>query len=459
MRLVCLAGLAGLAQLFVVPAACRAADPRPNFVFFLTDDQRADACSIAGNKLLKTPNIDRIGREGVWFKNAFVTHSLCAPSRSSFLTGKYSHTTGVIDNGKHMAMAPGQTLAAELLKQAGYEIAFIGKSHIQGNLRERPWDYYFGFKGQGRYFDPIISENGGPDVVHKGYMDDVLTDKAVDYLNRPHAKPFCLFLWFKGCHRSWERAPRFAHLYEGETVPEPPTMHTGFAGKPKAVADSDMQIGTFPDAKSLDQIVKDYDATLAAVDENVGRALKVLNDKKMADDTVVIFSSDNGFFLGEWNFFDKRLMYEPSIRIPLFVRYPRKFKPGTVREEMILNIDLAPTMLELAGVPVPADVHGKSFAALAEGKNFSWRDAFYYEYYEYPQPHRVKPNRGVRTERYKLIQYYTPPEEWELYDLKNDPNETTNLYDRPELQSVVNQLKKRMNELRKETNDPDLGKK
>jgi arylsulfatase A-like enzyme len=445
--------------LAVVVTGARAADARPNIVFFLTDDQRYDALSLAGNALLKTPNMDRIGREGVWFRNAFVIHSLCAPSRSSFLTGKYSHTTGVIDNGEHMTLDPSQTIVTEILRKNGYEVAFIGKSHVKGSLRERTWDYYFGFKGQGRYVDPIISDNGAPDREYKGYMDDILTDKALEYLERPHEKPFCLFLWFKGCHRSWVRAPRFAHLYEGQTVPEPPTLKTGYAGKPKAVADADMKIGSFDDVKSLDQLVKDYDATLAAVDENVGRVLESLEKAHRAEDTAVIFSSDNGFFLGEWNFFDKRLMYEPSIRIPLLIRYPRRFQRGTVRSEIALNIDLAPTMLDLAGVPIPGDMHGKSLVPLAEGKHVPWRDAFLYEYYEYPQPHRVQPNRGIRTERWKLIHYFAEdPQEWELYDLQNDPNETENLYGRPEYADTTARLKERTAELRKETGDPDLGK-
>jgi arylsulfatase A-like enzyme len=436
----------------------RAADPapRPNFIFFLTDDQRYDALSLAGHPLLKTPNIDRIGREGAWFRNAFTTHSLCGPSRACFLTGKYSHTTGVRDNGKNVRLDRSHKTVAEILKDQGYEVAFIGKSHLEGALRDRPWDYYFGFKGQGRYVDPIVSENGEPDRVYKGYMDDVLTDKALQYLARPHAKPFCLFLWFKAPHRSWVRAERFAHLYEGQSVPEPRTMRMGYAGKPRAVAEADMKIGTFPDVKDLDQLVKDYCATVAAVDENVGRVLKLLDEKQLAQDTAVLFSADNGFFLGEWNFFDKRLMYEPSLRIPLLVRYPRRVRPGTVRAEMVLNVDVAPTMLELAEVPIPDDMQGKSLVPLLEGRQVPWRDAFLYEYYEYPEPHRVRPNRGVRTDRWKLIHYFTEPQEWELYDLADDPDETRNLYGRPEVADVVDRLKRRLEELRRETKDPDL---
>ena len=298
-----------------------------------------------------------------------------------------------------------------------------------------------------------------PTAPYPGYMDDVLTDKALAYLARPRSKPFCLFLWFKAPHRSWVRAPRFAHLYEGQAVPEPPTFRAGLEGKSKAVKEADMAIGSpnHPDVPNLDKLVKDYDATIAAVDENVGRVLAELDRQKVAEDTAVIYGSDNGFFLGEWNFFDKRLMYEPSIRIPLLIRYPRAIKPGTVRSEMALNIDLAPTILEWAGLPVPDRVQGKSLAPLAAGKTIPWRDAWLYEYYEFPKPHNVRPHRGIRTDRWKLIHFETTtPDEWELYDLKADPDERVNLHGRPEHAATEETLKRRLVELRRETADPDL---
>jgi len=452
-------GLLALATSSALAMADDSPRPRPNFVFFLTDDQRADALSLAGNPLLKTPNIDRIGREGAWFRNAFCVNALCTPSRASFLTGRYGHSTGCLDNSANQSLPRREATFAEALKAAGYEVAFVGKSHIQGSLRDRPWDYYFGFKDQGRYLNPIVSEDGQPDRAYPGYMDDVLTDKALAYLARPRAKPFCLFLWFKAPHRSWVRAPRFAHLYEGQAVPEPPTFRASLAGKSRAVLEADMAIGSpnHPDVPNLDKLVKDYDATIAAVDENVGRVLAELDRRKVADDTAVIFSSDNGFFLGEWNLFDKRLMYEPSIRIPLLIRYPRLIRPGTIRPEMALNIDLAPTILEWAGLPIPATVQGKSLAPLAAGQAVPWRDAWLYEYYEYPRPHNVRPHRGIRTDRWKLIHFdSTTPDEWELYDLQADPDERTNLHGRPEHAATEEALKRRLIELRRETNDPDL---
>ncbi len=431
---------------------------RPNFVFFLTDDQRADTLSIAGHPLLKTPNIDALARAGSWFQNAFVTHSLCAPSRSSFLTGMYSHSTGVVDNASRRKLKPGTVLVSDILRQNGYEVAFVGKAHIQNELRDHPWDDYFGFRGQGRYNNPMIIANKQPEKLYKGWMDDVLAAHAVDFLTRPHDKPFCLFVFFKASHRSWTRPERLAHLYEGQSVAEPPTMHTGYAGKPAAVADADMKIGSFPDVPNLDKLVKDYCATLAAIDENVGKILGALSAQHLNDDTAVVYSSDNGFFLGEWNFFDKRLMYEPSIRVPLIVRYPKLFPAGLRPTQLALHIDVAPTLLELAGIPIPHWMQGRSLVPILEGKQppTAWRTDFLYEYYEYPEPHRVKPNRGVRTDRWKYIEFPGNPSEYELYDLKTDPRETTNLYGKPEFAPRVEHLRKRLLELRRETLDPDL---
>lgn len=442
---------------FTGESFAQAAAKRPNFVFFLTDDQRYDKLSIAGDPLLKTPNLDRLAREGAWFRNAFVVNSLCAPSRASFLTGKYGHTTGVTENspGKN-GFRPNEPTIIEHLKAAGYEVGFVGKSHIEGALRDRPFDDYFGFEGQGTYFNPKISSNGGPDIVHPGYVDDILADHAVQFLKAKHEKPFFLFVWFKAPHRSWSRPPRLKSLYEGLKVPEPPTFRAGYGGKPQAVANADMKIGSFPDVKDLDQLVKDYDAVVTAVDENVGKVLSTLDSQALAGDTVVIHSSDNGFFLGEWNFFDKRLMYEPSLRIPLLMRWPGRIAAGLQPTELVLNIDLAPTILELAGAARRPDIQGRSLVPLLDGKKAAWRNAFYYEYFEYPEPHRVLPHRGVRTDRWKFIHFFREPQEFELYDLQADPNETRNLSGLPEHASTVAEMKRLMLDLRRESSDPDL---
>jgi arylsulfatase A-like enzyme len=444
----------------VVPAttATASADERPNFVIVMTDDQRADALSCAGNTILQTPHLDRLAAEGMRFTNMFVTNSLCAPSRATLLTGLYSHAHGVIDN-KNRALPADRPLLSDLLREAGYEVAFCGKSHVAGALRDRKWDYYFGYQGQGEYLKPVIAEGtDGPDRPYEGYMDDVVTDHALAWLRQPHERPFCLLLWFKSPHRSWLRARRHHDLFRDAAIPIPDTYDddlTGYPGKPRAFAEADNKIGTDNDVRSLD-FVKDYYATLSAVDENVGRVLDTLEQTGALDRTAVLFTSDNGFFHGEWRLFDKRLMHEPSIRVPLLVRYPPLVEAGGTCDAMVLNVDLAPTVLDLAGLDVPETMHGRSAVPLLRGESPPWRNDWLYEYYEYPGPHSVRKHRGIRTERYKLIHYYEEPQEYELYDLGADPGERRNLYGEPAQAALVERLLQRIEALRRETGDPDL---
>ncbi len=420
----------------------------------MTDDQRWDGMSCAGNPVLKTPNMDRIAAEGVRFENMFVTTSLCGPSRASFLTGRYVHNHGVRRNGEELSK--NQRTFPELLKDVGYETAFIGKWHNTDLGRGRGFDYTFGFKGQGRYHNPVISENFGPEKEYEGHVTDILADHAIKYLEKDHEKPFCLLLWFKAPHRSWQAAKRFENLYEDTKMPEPSSFHDDYEGRPEAVKNTDMRIGDFDDVPDLDTFLRNYYRTLAGVDENVGRVLDTLDRQGFTENTVVVYTGDNGFFLGEHHFFDKRLMYEPSIRVPLLVRYPRMIKAGTTNPEMILNVDLAPTILALAGITVPVEMDGKSAKSLLEGKSVTWRTDFLYEYYEYPAVHSVRKNRGVRTKRWKYIHYFEEPEEFELYDIQNDPEEMNNLYANPAFADVVTQLRERMAELRRDLRDPDL---
>lgn len=439
----------------LVGGLVRAAE-RPNFVLCMTDDQRWDAMSCAGNPIIKTPNMDRLAAEGVRFTNMFVTNSLCAPSRATFLTGQYSHTHGVIDNAGRK-LNPDQPILSDLLRQAGYEVAFCGKSHVAGSLRDRKWDYYFGYQGQGEYLNPKIADGtDGPDKQYQGYIDDIVTDKAVAWLRGRGDKPFCLFLWFKGSHRSWVRARRHHDLFSGVTIPKPLTYDDdlkGYPGKPRAFTEADNKIGDFNDVRTLESFVKDYYSTLVAVDENLGKVFDALKSMGKLDDTCFLHTGDNGFFLGEWRLFDKRLMHEPSIRVPLLVRYPKLVKPGSVSDKMVLNIDLAPTVLALAGLKVPESMQGRSMVPLLEGQAVEWRKDWLYEYYEYPAVHSVRKNRGVRTERYKLIHYYEEPQEFELYDLEKDPGELNNLYGKPQFEELTRQLMRRMTELRAETGD------
>lgn len=446
-----LAALLALAS----PASLVRAAERPNLIVMMTDDQRFDALSCAGNKILKTPNLDRLAGEGIRFRNAFVTNALCAPSRATLLTGQYSHTHGVIDN-KDRRIVKDSPFLPDLLRQAGYEVAFCGKSHIAGALRDRTWGYYFGFLGQGSYLKPRIAEGtDGKDQLYEGYMDDVTTGKAIDWLQKKHDKPFALFLFFKAPHRSWERAPRHKDLFKDVTIPKPDTYDLGLKGdpaKPKAFNEADNKIGNAKDVTSLD-FVKDYYATITAVDENVGRVLAALGKTGKLDETAILFTSDNGFFHGEWGRYDKRLMHEPSIRVPMLVRYPKLVKAGTLSDRMVLNVDIAPTVLALAGADVPKAMHGRSMTALLKDPQAAWRGDWLYEYYEFPGPHSVKPNRGIRTERYKLIHYFENPEEFELYDLEKDPGERENLYGKAEFAELTKKLLARLAELRKEAGD------
>jgi arylsulfatase A-like enzyme len=441
---------------------------KPNIVFLLGEGQRADALSLAGNKLLKTPNHDRIGREGVWFRNAFVMNALCAPARAAAMTGMYSHATGALGNDTNRPIPPSIPLFSDLLRQAGYEVALCGKAHIGEGARDRYWDYYFAYNSPSTdFYHPLMYEgrNGkytGPEK-YSGYADDIITDHALGWLQQKRDKPFCLCLWFQAPHAPFYRARRDLDLYNGVPIPKPDTFDDdlkGYPGKPRAFADADNKIGTTllsdDDPRSLEELVKDYYAGLVDVDRNIGRVFEWLTETGQLDDTIILHSSDHGFFLGEWRMYDKRFMHEPSIRVPMMIRYPRAFRAGSVVNEMVLNIDVAPTILELAGIAIPDRVQGKSMVKLAKGEETTWRKDWLYEYYEYPGSQQVRPNRGVRTERYKYIEYFLPPEEFELYDLQTDPGERNNLYGNPQYAELTRTLRQRLTELRKETGDPAL---
>jgi len=442
-------------------ASAAASGDRPNVIFFMTDDQRFDTLSCAGNRYLKTPNLDRIAREGAYFTNCFVTNSLCGPSRATCLTGKYSHNTGVRFNEGTFPLEEKTIL--ERAKDYGYTNAFVGKWHNKYWGRDRHFDYYFGFRGQGQYQDPRIQENAGEEKVYPGWVEDVLADHSLDFIRRTHqsGKPFMLFHWFKTPHQGCIPAERHKNLFKGVVFPKPPTFDTDYAGKPRAVAEADMKIGGNGETSYVqdwNEFIRNYYRVLTGVDENVGRILTLLDELGIADNTLVLFTSDNGYFLGEFRFFDKRLMYEPSLRIPLVMRYPEKIKPGTVVDQFALNVDFAPTILDFCGMPVPDDVDGRSLRPLVEGLPAAdWRQDFLYEYYAYPDWHYVRPHKGIRTWKWKYIHYYDfPKNEYELYDLENDPLEEHNLYGLPEYEEVARKLADRLTALRVETRDPDL---
>ncbi len=455
---------------------------RPNIVFFYTEAQRPDALSFNGNQLLKTPNMDRIAQEGVYFNNSFCMNALCAPARTATMTGLYSHTTGAYGNDANRALPADIPVFTDLLHQAGYEVAIIDKAHLPNGLRERYWDYYCAFNAPVTdYFRPSYFEGRkgkmGGERTYRGsfhddfpnspaldwtgeYADDWFTDKALEWLKEEREQPFCLLLCHQAPHGPYYRPRRYLNLYNGDSIPVPSTFDADLqgwpGGKPHAFIDAQNKIGTIETwdrARNLEGLVKDYYAGFRAVDDNIGKILSYLESSNQIDETVILHSSDHGYFLGEWRCFDKRFMHEPSIRTPAMIRFPKMFKAGTRIDEMVLNLDFAPTLLELAGVPVPVAMQGKSLVDLAQGKQTEWRKDWLYEYYDYPGGEQVRPHRGVRTERYKYIHYFLDPQEYELYDLKEDPGELTNLAGSPAHSQLQRRLAARLEELRRETGD------
>jgi arylsulfatase A-like enzyme len=454
--------------------------PRPNFVFFMGEGVRPDefsatplqgwdgnGLSAMGNRMSSTPHLDRILNEGVAFRNAFVTYALCLPSRASILTGLYPHRTGAIDNRARPIPDDIPTIA-DMLREAGYDVAFFGKAHIH-NLSKRNWDIFFGIEEAGaNYYHPMIIEShhgvAQPPREYHGYVDDIIMGRALEWLDQKHDKPFCFFLWFVAPHAPFYRPRHLLDLYNGIKVPKPSTFDEdlkGYPGKPLAFKNADNKIGTTvlgdDDPRSLEELVKDHCAGVVNNDENAGKVMDALEKAGILDDTAIVISSDHGFFLGEWRFYDKRFMHEPSIRVPLAIRYPRRIKAGLTPNQMALNIDIPPTILELAGIKDPnwRDwVQGRSLVPFMQGASpADWRKDWLYEYYEYPGVEEVKPHRGVRTERYKLIHYFLPPQEFELYDLQEDPGELHNLYGDPRYAKLTADLRNRIDELRKETSD------
>ena len=455
------AGTLLASQVSRATASAEAKPKPPNLVFFFGEGQRADALSIAGNPILKTPNHDRIGREGIRFRNAFCTNALCAPARATTLTGMYSRSTGALSNEHLNTPLPTDIpIFTDLLHEAGYEVAILGKVHIRNGVEDRYWDYYFGHNNPGNnYANPFFKEGRkgqvGPEKqYHNIYPDDLTVDRALAWLEEDRGdKPFCLLVWFVAPHEPFFRARRHFDLYRETTITKPATFDDdlkGYPGKPKSFVDAENKIGTTPThvaCGSHEGIVKDYYSGLVAVDENIGRIFSYLEKKNILDDTAIVQGSDHGYFLGEWRLFDKRLMHEPSIRVPLMIRYPKRIPAGTVRDEMVLDTDLAPTFLDLAGVPIPEHMQGKSVLPLAKAADPSFRQEWFYEYFEWPNPEGVRPHNGIRTERYKLIHYVMEPQEFELYDLASDPGETQNLYDRPEYQTLQHDLWNRLQKL------------
>jgi len=442
----------------------------PNIIFIMTDDHASHALSCYGSKINKTPNLDRIAREGMRFDNCFCTNSICAPSRAVILTGKYSHLNGVVDNRSEFDGSQ-QTLP-KLMQNAGYETAMIGKWHLKS--APTGFDYWNVLPGQGVYHDPEMIEMGRRKK-HTGYVSDIITDQCLNWLKaRKSEKPFYLMYHHKAPHRRWFPGERYAELYENIDIPLPETFNDNYDTRSPAAYAAEMKIEKHLDRKDLkieppenlkgqalkewkyQRYIKDYLRCVASVDDNVGRMLDYLDESGLTENTVVIYTSDQGFYLGDHGWFDKRFMYEESLRMPLLVRYPKEIEHGSINNDIALNLDFAPTFLDFAGVEKPADLQGRSFRSLLQGNTpKNWRTSMYYHYYEYPAVHMVKRHYGVRTQRFKLIHYYYDIDAWELFDLEKDPNELKNIYSDPSYSGIVSQLKTELERLRRKYSDSD----
>ena len=463
---------------------------RPNIIFVMTDDHTVRELSCYGNEVLHTPNMDRLATEGTRFANTFCTNALCAPARATVLTGAYSHVHGIYGNSERAAavesLDPQVPTFPELLRQAGYATGLVGKYHIRQN--PRGFDHWCIHPGQGEYFDPVYIRNGRR-VQKKGYATDITTDLALEYLESVDKnRPFCLVYQFKAPHRPFTPAPRHRALFEALEIPETATYDDDYRSRRVAAEAADMQFdlslaGDYEDLPEglnreerkrwiYQRFTRDRYRTIYGVDENLGRVLDFLDERDLSEDTLIIYTSDHGYFLGEHGWYDKRFMYEPALRIPLLARYPRLGAAGHVATELVANIDFAPTILDLAGVAPPATAQGRSLRPLLEGHSpQDWRQSVYYAYYEnswelqgrgeeamaepyrYFTPHRIGPHRGVRTRRYKLIDYYGEGDYWELFDLQEDPDERHNLYGEPRHGATITALKEELGRLRQEYQD------
>lgn len=495
-------GLGAAAMSLPFALNCQSGAQRPNIIFIMSDDHAAHALSCYGSKINETPNLDRLAQEGMKFNHCFCTNSICAPSRATILTGKHSHLNGVMDNRQKFDGS--QMTFPKLLRQAGYQTAMIGKWHLKTD--PTGFDYWNVLPGQGQYYNPDFIEMGEKKK-YTGYVTDITTDISLDWLkSRDPEKSFCMMLHHKAPHRNWMPGPKQLALYDDVDIPLPETLRDDYKTRSRAALEQEMTVAHHlidgwdlkldPQNEGEERIekiwhrtymrmtpeqraqwdaayqpvfekykkekptgdallqwkyqryMKDYLRCVASVDENVGRVLDYLDETGLAENTIVVYTSDQGFFLGDHGWFDKRFMYEEALKMPYLMRYPQEIRPGTVSNQMILNLDFAPTFLDFANVQVPAEMQGKSIRPLARGqKPPDWRQSMYYHYHEFPAVHQVKKHYGIRTKDYKLIHFYDDIDAWELYDLNADPQELNNVYTDPEYASIVAKLKKELKQL------------
>ncbi len=483
-----------------------AADKKPNILFIFTDDHASHAISAYGSVINKTPNLDRIANEGMLFKNCFCTNSICGPSRAVIQTGKYSHLNGFLTNGD--LFDGKQQTFPKLLQKAGYETAVIGKWHLGEHMPPQGYNYSEVLIGQGPYYNPPMlkdADGSGKQtrINHTGYTTDIITDLALEWLknSRDTDKPFMLMYQHKAPHREWAPGPKYLHTFDDVTIPEPDNLFDNYQTRGRAAHEQDMSIEKTMTPRDLKLVpppnlnseqlevwnaayepknkafkeanlqgddlirwkyqryIKDYLRCVASVDDNTGRVLDYLEEAGLAENTVVIYSSDQGFYLGDHGWFDKRFMYEESYRQPLMVRWPKVVQAGSIDTHLVSNIDFAETMLDVAGLDVPDDMQGRSLVPLLKGESpQDWRKSHYYHYYEFMNdsktPHMVRRHYGVRTDRYKLIHFYNI-DEWELYDLEADPKEMTNVYAEPQYAELVKELKAEIEQHQQTLKVPD----
>ena len=450
---------------------------RPNLLFIMSDDHASHAIGAYGSVINETPHMDRIAEAGMRLDNCFCTNSICTPSRASILTGKYSHLNGVPTLSDRMDGR--QMTFPKLLQEVGYQTAIFGKWHLgHGGIHDPTgFDYWRVLPGQGLYHNPVMHDMG-EERTYEGYATDLITDFSLEWLQeRDRDRPFCLLTHHKAPHRRWEPDEAHMHMYDDVTIPEPPSFDDDHSGQGAAAHNCKMSIENDltpedlkhrepPPGLSPAQLkswkyqcyIKDYLACIASVDDSVGRMLDYVDDEGLAEDTVVIYTSDQGFFLGDHGWYDKRFMYEESLRMPFLVRYPPEIQPGSVNGDIILNVDFAPTFLDWAGAAIPRQMQGDSFRRNLQGDTpADWRQSFYYRYFMHcAGGHHVYAHYGVRTHRHKLIYYYEPepgPQEWELFDLVQDPLELQSVYDDPRYADVVADLKDELARLRSEVGD------
>jgi len=479
------------------PRPAAPSSSRPNIIFMMADDHASHAISCYGSRINATPQIDRIAKEGIRFENCFCTNGICAPSRAVILTGKHSHLNGVRDNAQ--VFDGTQATLPKLLRQGGYRTALVGKWHLKSD--PTGFDYWNILIDQGEYYNPDFIDMGLKKR-YPGYVTDIISGFSLDFIEkaRTEPEPFYLMMHHKAPHRNWQPSPRHLAMYDHVVFPEPETLFEDYATRSRAAREqqmtlrdymdvnSDLKMGPPPARLSPDQkaaweaayapkrdafrrknplgddlvrwkyqrYMQDYLACVAGVDESVGKVLDYLAKTGLDRNTIVVYTSDQGFFLGDHGWFDKRFMYEESLRMPLVIRHPGMIRPGRSAPDLVSNLDFAPTLLAVAGIEPPAEMQGAAFADILRlGKANKRRGAVYYHYYEYPAVHMVKRHYGIRTRRYKLIHFYYDIDAWELYDLESDPCEMKNIYADPSHAGVVTNLSAELRQLQAYYRDSD----